>query len=161
MRILMPALCVLLLLVPFGPAWSVVMYPDVSGFGLSATGLQEETTSPGDPEPIFGLPVLVGANAVTEAIAREVVSQNRTTVIVDGVSWRLDRFRSGGLMTVVGDARDAVTFEEAGLERDSVVVATTTNDELNLLVHPEPSRSEAQVEDVSMRPRRQAIGRNL
>lgn len=78
--------------------------------------------------------VLVGANAVTEAIAREVVSQNRTTVVVDGVSWRLDRFRSGGLMTVVGDARDAVTFEEAGLERDSVVVATTTNDELNLLV---------------------------
>ena len=78
--------------------------------------------------------VLVGANAVAEAIAREVVSQDRTTVVVDGVSWRLDRFRSGGLMTVAGDARDAVTFEEAGLERDSVLVATTTNDELNLLV---------------------------
>ncbi len=78
--------------------------------------------------------ILVGANAVTEAIAREVASEDRMTVVIDGVSWRLDRFRSGGLMTVVGDARDAVTFEEAGLERDSVLVATTTNDELNLLV---------------------------
>ncbi len=78
--------------------------------------------------------VLVGANAVTESLVREVVAHDRTTVVVDGVSWRLDRFRSGGLMAVVGDARDAVTFEEAEVERDSVVVATTTNDELNLLV---------------------------
>jgi hypothetical protein len=78
--------------------------------------------------------ILVGANAVTEAIAREITSHNRTTVVVDSVSWRLDRFRSGGLMAVAGDARDAITFEEAGTERDSTVVAATTNDELNLLV---------------------------
>jgi len=35
---------------------------------------------------------------------------------------------------VVGDARDAATYEEAGVERDSQVIAVSTNDELNLLV---------------------------
>jgi hypothetical protein len=78
--------------------------------------------------------VLVGANALTEAVARLLTAAGRTTVTVDAVSWRLDRFRAAGLLTVVGDARDAVTYEEAGVERDSVVVAATTNDELNLLV---------------------------
>jgi hypothetical protein len=38
------------------------------------------------------------------------------------------------MRTVSGDARDAATYEEAGVERDTVVVAATTNDELNLLV---------------------------
>jgi Trk K+ transport system NAD-binding subunit len=35
---------------------------------------------------------------------------------------------------LVGDARDAATYEEAGVERDSLILAATTNDELNLLV---------------------------
>jgi len=78
--------------------------------------------------------VLVGANALTEAVAKLFSADGSTTVVVDGVSWRLDRFRTAGLGTVAGDARDAVTYEQAGVERDSLVVAATTNDELNLLV---------------------------
>ncbi len=78
--------------------------------------------------------VLVGANALTERLARLLRDGGRTTVVVDGTSWRLDRFRKNDLRVVVGDARDAATYEEAGLERDSWVVAATTNDELNLLV---------------------------
>jgi hypothetical protein len=35
---------------------------------------------------------------------------------------------------VRGDARDAATYESAGVERDTQVVALTTNDELNVLV---------------------------
>ena len=35
---------------------------------------------------------------------------------------------------VSGDARDSVTYEEAGVERDSLVITATTNDELNLIV---------------------------
>lgn len=77
--------------------------------------------------------VLVGANALSETLARVLTSAGRTTVAVDASSWRLDRFRAAGLPSVVGDARDAVTYEEAGVERDSVVVAVSTNDELNLL----------------------------
>ncbi len=78
--------------------------------------------------------VLIGASALTETLARLLVEGNWTVVVVDATSWRLDRFRAAGITTVCGDARDAGTFEEAGVERDSVVVAATTNDELNLLV---------------------------
>lgn len=78
--------------------------------------------------------VLIGANAVTEQVAQLLRDSGRDTVVVDAVSWRLDRFRKTGIGTVCGDARDAATYEEAGVERDSLVVAATTNDELNLLV---------------------------
>jgi NhaP-type Na+/H+ or K+/H+ antiporter/Trk K+ transport system NAD-binding subunit len=78
--------------------------------------------------------VIVGANALSETLARLLSMTGRKTVTVDAVSWRLDRFRKAGLPTVSGDARDAATYEEAGVERDSLVVAATTNDELNLLV---------------------------
>jgi hypothetical protein len=78
--------------------------------------------------------VLVGANALSETLARCLTSAGRSTVAIDASSWRLDRYRAAGLPIVVGDARDAATFEEAGVERDSLVIATTTNDELNLLV---------------------------
>ena len=78
--------------------------------------------------------VLVGANAVSETLARLLTAAERRTIVIDGSSWRLDKFRAAGLLTVVGDARDAGTYEEAGVERDSMVVAVTTNDELNLLV---------------------------
>jgi NhaP-type Na+/H+ or K+/H+ antiporter len=78
--------------------------------------------------------VLVGANALTETIARLLSSAGRTTLTMDSVPWRLGRFRRAGLLGVVGDARDASSYEEAGIERDSLVLAATTNDELNLLV---------------------------
>jgi voltage-gated potassium channel Kch len=78
--------------------------------------------------------VLVGANALTEAIGRSLTASGRTTIVVDSVSWRLDRFRAAGIAGVCGDARDAITYEEAGVERDSTVLTATTNDELNLLV---------------------------
>ncbi len=78
--------------------------------------------------------VLVGANALSETLARLLASGGRTTVGIDASSWRLERFRAAGLQNVVGDARDAATYEEAGVERDSLVIACTTNDELNLLV---------------------------
>ena len=78
--------------------------------------------------------VLVGANAISETLARLLASSERRTTVIDGSSWRLDKFRNAGLSTVVGDARDAATYEEAGVERDSMVVALTTNDELNILV---------------------------
>jgi NhaP-type Na+/H+ or K+/H+ antiporter len=78
--------------------------------------------------------VLVGANALTVLLAEVLKRSGRTVVGIDGVSWRLDPWRASGVTTVVGDARDSTTYEEAGVERDSLVIAATTNDELNLLV---------------------------
>jgi NhaP-type Na+/H+ or K+/H+ antiporter len=89
--------------------------------------------------------VVVGANALTQTLAQILTNNGRTTITVDAVAWRLDRFRKAGLRTVVGDARDVVTYEEAGVERDSLVVVATTNDELNLLV-AELARTEFGVE---------------
>jgi hypothetical protein len=85
-------------------------------------------------DPARRCAVLVGANALTETVARLLTASGRRTLAVDSVSWRLDRFRKSGLSSVIGDARDAATYEEAGIERDSLVLAATTNDELNLLV---------------------------
>jgi hypothetical protein len=78
--------------------------------------------------------ILVGANPLSEILARRLAATGRTTLVIDSLSWRLDGFRAAGLQAVVGDARDAATYEEAGVEQDSLVVAATTNDELNLLV---------------------------
>ncbi|MDY7091837.1 MAG: cation:proton antiporter [Acidobacteriota bacterium] len=78
--------------------------------------------------------VVVGANPLAETIAELMQETGRTTVVVDSVSWRLERFRRKEMETVRGDARDAGTYEQAGVERDSIVIAATTNDELNLLV---------------------------
>jgi len=78
--------------------------------------------------------VFIGANALTEALARRVAATGRMTIAIDAVAWRLDRFRESGISVVSGDARDSITYEEAGVERDSMVIAATTNDELNLIV---------------------------
>lgn len=78
--------------------------------------------------------VLVGANPLTEILGNIVKESGRTVVGIDGVCWRLDPLRATGITTVCGDARDSTTYEEAGVERDSLVIAATTNDELNLLV---------------------------
>ncbi len=77
--------------------------------------------------------VLLGANVLAEVIAGPLAATGRTVVVVDGTCWRLDRFRKKGLEVVCGDAREAATWEEAGVERDTIVLCLTTNDELNLL----------------------------
>ena len=78
--------------------------------------------------------VLVGANALTEALAGVLAARGRTAVTIDDSPRRLRRLRRAGHAVVLGDARQATAFEEAGVERDTAVVAATTNDELNLLV---------------------------
>lgn len=81
--------------------------------------------------------VLLGANPLAEAVAEMLVKLGRTVVVVDGTCWRLDRFRNIGTAVVCGDAREATTWEEAGVERDTTVLCLTTNDELNLLAAEE------------------------
>lgn len=85
-------------------------------------------------DPSRRLTVLVGANPLSRALARTLQAEGRKTVVVDSVSRKLEAMRKEGIGAVRGDARDADTYEKAGVERDTQVLALTTNDELNLLV---------------------------
>ncbi|MEM9556960.1 MAG: sodium:proton antiporter [Acidobacteriota bacterium] len=78
--------------------------------------------------------VLVGVNGLTDSIARLMLSRDWFVVVVDSSLRKLAAFRGLKITTVSGDARDAQTYERAGVERDTRVLALTTNDELNLLV---------------------------
>jgi NhaP-type Na+/H+ or K+/H+ antiporter len=85
-------------------------------------------------DPRRRLTLIVGAHALSGALARVLVSRGRTVVVIDSSPSKLAPLRGSGLGTFTGDARDAASFEAAGIQRDSQVVALTTNDELNLLV---------------------------
>lgn len=85
-------------------------------------------------DPSRRLTVLIGANPLSRALAEMLQEEGRKTVVVDSVSRKLERMRKVGIGAVRGDARDADTYERAGVERDTQVLALTTNDELNLLV---------------------------
>ncbi|MGD2114263.1 MAG: cation:proton antiporter [Acidobacteriota bacterium] len=85
-------------------------------------------------DPRRRLTVVVGANALAAEVARLFRARGVTVGVVDASASKLDPLRREGFETVRGDARDAVTFEQAGVQRDTRVLALTTNDELNLLV---------------------------
>jgi hypothetical protein len=73
-------LCSILLLLA-GPAAALTAYPDVSSGGLDFTGLQEETNSAGDPNPIYGAPLVVGTNLVFSPTNFTSQAQNGSTDI--------------------------------------------------------------------------------
>ena len=85
-------------------------------------------------DPSRRLTVLVGANPLAQALSAALVAEGRRVVVVDAVGAKLEPLRQGDVQTVRGDARDSSTYERAGVERDTSVVALTTNDELNLIV---------------------------
>jgi NhaP-type Na+/H+ or K+/H+ antiporter len=85
-------------------------------------------------DPRRRLTVLVGAHGVTAALGRVLREKGRAVAVVDSSAAKLERLREEGVVTIRGDARDAMTFEQAGVQRDTQVVALTTNDELNLLI---------------------------
>jgi NhaP-type Na+/H+ or K+/H+ antiporter len=85
-------------------------------------------------DPRRRLTVLVGAHALSRSLAQTLIAGGRAVAIVDASSAKLRAFERMGARVVAGDARDASTFERAGVQRDTQVLALTTNDELNLLV---------------------------
>lgn len=78
--------------------------------------------------------ILVGAHPASIAIARMLSEEKWSATIVDASRAKLDEARSKGVATTFGDARVTTTYEDAGTERDSYVLALTTNDELNMLI---------------------------
>ena len=85
-------------------------------------------------DPKRRLTVLVGAHAFSEALAGVLLGEGRAVTLLDSAPGKLEDLRERGVGAVRGDARDAASFERAGVQRDTQVVALTTNDELNLLV---------------------------
>jgi len=85
-------------------------------------------------DPRRRLTVIVGSNPVSVAIGRLFRAQGTAVSIVDSSSAKLEPLRKEGFEIVRGDARDAISFELAGVQRDTRIMALTTNDELNLLV---------------------------
>lgn len=84
-------------------------------------------------DPSRRLIVMVGANPLSLGLARMFKQQGRAVAVIDASTRRLEPLRELGITAVRGDARDASSFEAAGVQRDTQVVALTTNDELNLL----------------------------
>ncbi|HUF78935.1 MAG TPA: cation:proton antiporter [Thermoanaerobaculia bacterium] len=84
-------------------------------------------------DPRRRLVVLIGAHALSAALGRVLRNRGREVVVIDSSAARLEPLGREGITTILGDARDAATFEEAGVQRDTQIVAMTTNDELNLL----------------------------
>lgn len=78
--------------------------------------------------------VIVGSHPVSMAIAKLLTEEHWTAVLVDASRYKLDLANAKGFNTVFGDARDTTTYEDAGTERDSHVLALTTNDELNMVI---------------------------
>ncbi len=78
--------------------------------------------------------ILVGASPLASALARSFGAEGWTPVVVDSVPSKLAPFRGEKIQTISGDAREAMTYEHASVERDSHVLALTPNDELNLLI---------------------------
>ncbi len=85
-------------------------------------------------DPKRRLTVLVGAHALSEALAGVLLDEGRAVTVLDSAPGKLARLSERGVGAVRGDAQDAASFERAGVQRDTQVVALTTNDELNLLV---------------------------
>ena len=77
--------------------------------------------------------VLVGMNYLTLEIGKLFRVRNWTVSVIDGVREKLKPLRDHAIVGVADDARDAVSYDKAGVERDTIVIALTTNDELNLL----------------------------
>jgi len=85
-------------------------------------------------DPRRRLTVVVGANALAHEIARLFQVRGAAVAMVDSSAGKLERIRKEGIEAIRGDARDGMTFDQAGVQRDTRVLALTTNDELNLLV---------------------------
>lgn len=78
--------------------------------------------------------ILVGAHPLSLTLAKLLADEGWTANLVDASRTKLDQARAQGFTTVYGDARDTTTYEDAGIERDSHLLALTTNDELNMLI---------------------------
>jgi len=85
-------------------------------------------------DPLRRRLVMIGAHPFSTALAGHFRERGYQTAVIDSNPTHIARLRDRQILAVRGDARDVATYEDAGVERDTLVVALTANDELNLLV---------------------------
>lgn len=78
--------------------------------------------------------MILGAGQIGESLARNLVSEDNDIILVDLDANRLNEIRSHlDIQTVTGHAANPSTLLEAGIEQTDLLVATTSNDEANML----------------------------
>jgi trk system potassium uptake protein TrkA len=78
--------------------------------------------------------VITGAGSVGRSIARELIENGHSVLLVDRVPEIVQRANVEGAQWLLADACEIAALHEAGLEHADVVVAATGDDKANLVV---------------------------
>ncbi|MFC7018687.1 MULTISPECIES: cation:proton antiporter [Haloarcula] len=78
--------------------------------------------------------LIVGAGRVGTELADRFEARGEEVVLVDSDAGTVERIREDGHRVVHGDGTEAAVLERAGIDRASVFVAATADDDVNLLV---------------------------
>ncbi len=78
--------------------------------------------------------IIVGGGRVGRALATRLENRGEFVVIVERDETQVERARNDGFTVRLGDATEAETLREAGIEDAKIVVAATADDDRNLLV---------------------------
>ncbi|EMA43039.1 cation:proton antiporter [Halobiforma nitratireducens] len=78
--------------------------------------------------------IIVGGGRIGRALATRLEKRGENVVLVDEDETVVERLRQDGYTAVVGDGTSPDTLREADIERARIVVATTADDDANLLV---------------------------
>ncbi|THE64199.1 potassium transporter [Salinadaptatus halalkaliphilus] len=94
--------------------------------------------------------IIIGGGRVGRALVTRLENRGENVVIVDEDAETVQALRRDGYTAVAGDGTNTETLREAGIERAKLVVATTADDDTNLLVS-QLSRTKFSVETVVAR----------
>src|SRR5512146_1087299 len=79
--------------------------------------------------------IIIGLGGIGQNLARIAVQEKHNVVVVDNNAKKCnDMVTRYDLISVNGDATSATILEEAGISDTDVVIATTSNDAVNLMV---------------------------
>lgn len=77
--------------------------------------------------------VIAGAGRVGQMLAQRLTDDRESVVLIDANEQAVESARTAGFSVVLGDIKKAATLEEADIESAKSFVATTENDQDNLL----------------------------
>ncbi|SDR13686.1 cation:proton antiporter domain-containing protein [Natronobacterium texcoconense] len=78
--------------------------------------------------------IIVGGGRIGRALATRLEKRGENVVLVDEDDEMVERLRRDGYTAVAGDGTSPETLREADIERARIVVATTADDDANLLI---------------------------
>lgn len=78
--------------------------------------------------------IIVGGGRVGRALARRLEQDGESVVVVETDDDEIEKARDLGLQVVHGDGTEAADLEDAGAENVKSIIATTADDDVNLLV---------------------------